>query len=59
LYRRAGSGHNADWGPSFSSAKFKKLRAGYQVRNDNVPGGFEIVEGQTDYEVELGKSWKP
>jgi hypothetical protein len=25
----------------------------------NVPGGFEIVEGKTDYEVELGKGWKP
>jgi hypothetical protein len=25
----------------------------------NVPGGFEIVDGKTDYEVELGKGWKP
>lgn len=25
----------------------------------NVPGGFEIVAGKTDYEIELGKGWKP
>jgi hypothetical protein len=25
----------------------------------NVPGGFEIVDGKTEYEVELGKTWKP
>jgi hypothetical protein len=25
----------------------------------NVPGGFEIVSGKTDYQVELGKNWKP
>jgi hypothetical protein len=25
----------------------------------NVPGGFEIVDGKTDYQVELGKNWKP
>ncbi len=25
----------------------------------NVPGGFEIAEGKTEYEVELGKDWKP
>ena len=25
----------------------------------NVPGGFEIVDGKTDYEIELGKNWKP
>jgi hypothetical protein len=25
----------------------------------NVPGGFEIVGGKTEYEVELGKNWKP
>jgi hypothetical protein len=24
----------------------------------NVPGGFEIIEGKTEYEVELGKNWK-
>jgi hypothetical protein len=24
-----------------------------------VPGGFEIVSGKTEYEVELGKNWKP
>jgi len=24
----------------------------------NVPGGFQIVDGKTDYEIELGKSWK-
>jgi hypothetical protein len=25
----------------------------------NVPGGFEIKDGTTEYEVELGKNWKP
>jgi hypothetical protein len=25
----------------------------------NVPNGFEIVEGKTEYEVELGKDFKP
>jgi hypothetical protein len=25
----------------------------------NVPGGFEIVDGKTDYDVELGRDWKP
>lgn len=25
----------------------------------NVPGGFEIVDGKTEYEIELGKNWKP
>ena len=25
----------------------------------NVPGGFEILDGKTDYEIELGKNWKP
>ncbi len=25
----------------------------------NVPDGFEIVDGKTEYEVELGKVWKP
>lgn len=25
----------------------------------NVPGGFEIVAGKTDYQIELGKNWKP
>jgi hypothetical protein len=25
----------------------------------NVPGGFEIVEGKTEYAIELGKNWKP
>ena len=24
----------------------------------NVPGGFEIVDGKTDYEIDLGKNWK-
>lgn len=25
----------------------------------NVPDGFEIVDGKTEYDVELGKAWKP
>ncbi len=25
----------------------------------NVPGGFEIEAGKTQYEIELGKGWKP
>jgi hypothetical protein len=25
----------------------------------NVPGGFEIKDGTTEYDVELGKGWKP
>lgn len=25
----------------------------------NVPDGLEIADGKTDYEVELGKVWKP
>ncbi|HEX4610733.1 MAG TPA: hypothetical protein VH092_21265 [Urbifossiella sp.] len=25
----------------------------------NVPGGFEIVDGKTEYQIELGKNWKP
>jgi len=25
----------------------------------NVPGGLEIVGGKTEYDVELGKNWKP
>ncbi len=24
-----------------------------------VPGGLDIVAGKTEYEIELGKSWKP
>jgi hypothetical protein len=24
----------------------------------NVPGGFEIVAGKTEYDIDLGKSWK-
>ena len=24
----------------------------------NVPDGFEIVDGKTEYDVELGKDWK-
>lgn len=25
----------------------------------NIPGGLTIVDGQTDYTIELGKGWKP
>jgi hypothetical protein len=25
----------------------------------NIPGGFEIVDGKTEYQIELGKGWKP
>jgi hypothetical protein len=25
----------------------------------NVPNGFEILDGKTEYEVELGKDWNP
>jgi hypothetical protein len=25
----------------------------------NVPGGFSIEDGKTEYEIELGKNWKP
>ena len=28
-------------------------------KRHNVPGGFTIAEGQTEYTIELGKEWKP
>jgi hypothetical protein len=44
------------------SAILKRVKEGAMKGGPNmynVPGGFEIVDGKTEYEVELGKNWKP
>lgn len=50
--------YSANLGYSPAKTKENSRDGSNRPQTYGVPDGFEVLEGQTEYKVELGKTWK-